>query len=1068
MIQLHIKILKTIAFSIVAAMIMLAAMSNPAFTQDTLKAVIVDGQNNHDWQACTPVMKEILQDSGIFNVDVATSPPKGEPMDNFKPAFNRYDVVVLNYNGDAWPKETQEAFVEYVRSGGGVVVVHAADNAFPKWEEFNEIIGLGGWGGRNEKSGPMVRYRDGKVVRDSSPGRGGTHGPQRAYHVEIRDPDHPITKGLPEKWLHAKDELYAQLRGPARNLHLLATSFSKKTNEHEPVLFTIRYGDGQIFHTVLGHGPYAMNCAGFAFTLQRGSEWAATGKVTLTDVPVNFPTEDEVRFRLQDVSMDEIKSYEYGKSRKALTTLEENIRNASEGQQRQIERQMIELIQADDATFEARQFACRMLRRIGSEASLRILARLLRDEELSHMARFALQGMTSPKVDPILRKALEELEGDLRIGIIGTIAQRGDQKAVRLIARYLGSEDKTLARTAISALGQIGGAGAARVLARADVAEEFDQLRYDSILLCADQLAESDNSARAISLYKRMTNPALPTMIRLAAYRGLVGTDKDNAVPTLISMLKKDEPAFHNAAVGPLLRLVPGSKVTAAMMDAFPGLSDELKEDVLIALANRGDKNVVPRIVEVLPKEAPSVQTAALKALAMVGGARQVPMLAEYALQDGDVGSVAQFALSNLKGKAVDQRILELARQGDDMQKPTLLRSLIVRRTKGAVDVFKQYALHENDEIRREAMIGLTKLASSDDIHALLDLIAQMEDQSAIDDLQKTIVTLAESMQDNEKRTSYFISALSDAQKHLQVALIEIMSKFGGERAAKAVKNIFINDDDQNVRKAAFDALVRWPDAAPIDTLLDTAKRTSIDATRHSALKGYLRMITLLRTDSFEEAMKKYQTAMDVADNPEEMTMVIEAVGQRTHVAVLNFLESYLDDPEVGDKAIETYKEVVKQLESTDADRDAWTLKASHNNGSTKNAIDGNMGTRWDTSTPQEPGMWFQIDLGAERVIEEIKLDTTGSNNDYPRGYEVYLSYNGEDWGNPVAKGKGDGPVTVISIPSKSARYIKLMQTGQVDGLYWSIHELTLKVTGNKAKLKHAHEVLEKLKSEKQ
>lgn len=1065
MIQLHNKIIKTIALSIVAAMVMLAAMSSPVCAQDTLKAVIVDGQNNHDWQACTPVLKDILQNSGIFKVDVATSPPKGKPMDDFKPAFSRYDVVVLNYTGDAWPKDTQEAFVDYVRSGGGVVVVHAANNAFPKWEEFNEIIGLGGWGGRNEKSGPMVRYRDGKVVRDTSPGRGGTHGPQRAYHVEIRDPDHPITKGLPEKWLHAKDELYAQLRGPAKNLHLLATSLSKKTNEHEPVLFTIRYGEGRIFHTVLGHGPYAMNCAGFAFTLQRGFEWAATGKVTLADVPANFPTEDEVRFRLQDVSIDEIKSYGFGTSRKALTTLEENIRNASEGQQRQIEQQMIKLIQAEDATFEAKQFACRMLRRIGSEASLRVLGRLLRNEELSNMARFALQGMASPKVDPILRKALDELEGDLRIGIIGTIAQRGDQKAVRLIARYLGSEDKNLARTAISALGQIGGAGAARALARADVADEFDQLRYDSILLCADQLAESDNTARAISIYKRMTNPALPTMIRLAAYRGLVGTDKDNAVPTLVSMIKKDEPEFHNAAVGPLLRLIPGSKVTAAMMDAFPGLSDELKEDVLIALANRGDKSVVPKIVEILPNQGPSVQTAALKALAMVGGARQVPMLAEYALKDGEVGSVAQFALNNLKGEAADQSILELAKQGDDKLKPTLLRSLNVRRTDGAVDVFKQYALHKNDEIRREAVIGLTKLASSNDIPALLDLIVQMEDQNAIDDLQKAIVTLAESMQDNEKRTTYFVSALDKAPKHLRVTLIDIMGEFGGERAAKAVKNIFINDDDQNVRKAAFDALVSWPDAAPIDTLLDTAKRTSIDATRQSALKGYLRMITLLRTDSFEDALKKYQTAMDVADNAEEKAMVIEAVGQRTHVAVLDFLESYLDDSDVGEKAVAAYKEVVRQLESTDADRDAWTLKASHNNGSIKNAIDGDMGSRWDTGTPQKPGMWFQIDLGAERVIEEIKLDTTGSNGDYPRGYEVYLSFNGEDWGKPVAEGKGDGPVTVVSIPSKSARYIKIVQTGQVDGLFWSIHELTLKVTGNKAKLKHAHEVLEKLES---
>jgi type 1 glutamine amidotransferase len=268
-------------------------------TEAKLKALIIDGQNNHDWKATTAVLKSTLETSGRFTVDVATTPQDGK-LDAFKPDFGAYDVVVSNYNGAAWPEPTRKALEQYVAGGGGFVVVHAADNAFPDWPEYNKMIGLGGWNGRDEKAGPSLRYRDGRVIKDTSPGPGGMHGAVHAYLVETRQTDHPIVSGLPEKWLHAPDELYGRLRGPADHVTVLATAWSAKekggTGEHEPVLFTVDYGKGRVFHTVMGHDVGAMRCVGFMSTFQRGAEWAATGKVTIKK-PDDFPTAEKVSQR---------------------------------------------------------------------------------------------------------------------------------------------------------------------------------------------------------------------------------------------------------------------------------------------------------------------------------------------------------------------------------------------------------------------------------------------------------------------------------------------------------------------------------------------------------------------------------------------------------------------------------------------------------------------------------------------------------------------------------------------------------------------------------------------------
>lgn len=309
-----------------------------------IKALIIDGQNNHDWRSTTDSLRATLQATGRFEVTVSTAPAtqfprvphRGRTPEDaqdivkvkaiFKPAqdqakkaneskwqawspdFANADVVIINYNGRIWPQNVGDNYVKFIKDGGGTVLVHAANNAFAGWNEFSELIGMG-WRKRgfgralkiDPKTGKSYLADDAKLPNDGN----SSHGSKHPFQVTVRAKDHPIMRGIPPVWAHTSDELYHNMRGPLKNLTVLSSSYSdpkqRGTGLHEPMTWEVSYGKGRVIVTSMGHlwpGDMRQNrigslyCVGFQTIFARASEYAATSKVTLL-IPEGFPNADK-------------------------------------------------------------------------------------------------------------------------------------------------------------------------------------------------------------------------------------------------------------------------------------------------------------------------------------------------------------------------------------------------------------------------------------------------------------------------------------------------------------------------------------------------------------------------------------------------------------------------------------------------------------------------------------------------------------------------------------------------------------------------------------------------------
>lgn len=607
---------------IIAAFLALALLAGAAGAQapGKLKVLIVTGQNNHDWRATTPVLKDILERSGRFEVTVNEHPEACTAAD-----FAPYDAILSNYNnynGPRWGAVAEQAFLDFIRRGKGLVVIHAANNAFTDWPEYVALIG-GIWAG------------------------GAGHGQLHPFVVRIADHSHPITRAMSD-FLHGRDELYHRLEMQP-NIHLLATAYSAPekggTGRDEPVARVVDWQGGRCFHNVLGHSEEAMQDAGFVALVQRGTEWAATGRVSVaTDVRTLVPqlgAEDEAaryeaKSRLIAIGeeamaplMELVAGSDArlaGEARDALLWIAQ--RWAGTPKAAGIESALITYADTGRPT-EVRTLAARMLGLLGDAQAVPTLRAMTAEAPLREEARRALMQIPGREVTAALVEMLDSAEPAFAADILHALGARGDWSATPAVVAAAEKGNTGVRLAAVAALGQMGDRTAAEPLW--DIATrgpaELRSAALDAYLRLGDAMLAQRQFHRGLGMFRRALSAPGTEMQQVAALIGLGRAGRPEGVEDIKPFLRGPTRQVQVVAAAALAQ-IPGPGATAALL---AGLKEApaLRLTILGLLGQRGDKEATPTIVAALSDADEGVQLAAVAALGAIGDPSAAPALRE-------------------------------------------------------------------------------------------------------------------------------------------------------------------------------------------------------------------------------------------------------------------------------------------------------------------------------------------------------------------------------------------------------------------------------------------------------
>jgi HEAT repeat protein/type 1 glutamine amidotransferase len=778
-------------------------------------------------------------------------------------ALKGADVLVVFCRRMKLPAEQLAPIRDWCRAGKPVVGIRTASHAFQTWLAFDKEV-LGGDYKGHGRAEPQVR------VTIASAGAG-----------------HPVLAGV-WPWTRA-GKLYRN-PAPAGDVTVLLTGKGK--GGAQPLAWVRTRRGARVFYTSMGL-PDDFQSADFRRLLANALFWTAARPV---------------RRRIAQADLDgafaALRTYDWAKDRQPLAAIDDAIVASHEdaAMKRRIENGLIDVL-TSDAPRAARQFACRRLSVIGSAASVPALAKLLGDDEMSHMARYALERMaTVPAARAALRRALGELKGDLRIGVIGSLARLRDEPSVATLAGLLGGEDESLALASAAALGEIGGRSAADALLRAYRAGgTVADAAAHGLLRCGQRYLDDGDPAAAAAIYKDLHGSSASRAVRLAALRGMVMAAGPAAIPQLAKLLRAGDDASR-ALAGQLVRAIGGGDVTAALVKLLGELPAKGQVVLLDALAARGDPAARPGVLALTRREGAAVRAAAFRALGRLGSADDVKLLARTAADASDPArQAAADSLRRLRGREINAAILALQRTEKPPVRVELIAALADRSASEAAGALFQAARDADANVRLAALRALTVLAGEADFTRLLAILPKAEPPGEYAQAEKALLAVAGRAEDTQTCAAAAVAALDGAATPVRCTLLRALAVLGGAEALAAVRAA-AKDDSADICDAAVRALADWRQPVVLDDLLALAAGADELTHRVLALRGYVRLVGEKKAPP-AEALALLRRAVPFARRAAEKKLIIAALAGVPLPGALEAVEPFQSDKELGGEA---------------------------------------------------------------------------------------------------------------------------------------------------------------------
>lgn len=631
--------------------------------------------------------------------------------------------------------------------------------------------------------------------------------------------------------------------------------------------------------------------AGLGLAAAHASLWAQTN-----------PAAGDIKAKLAE-ALGKLAAYDFGGDNSPLNAISDLV-TASKDQpelRKEIAGRLAGVL-ASGAPQGAKDYACRQLSLIGTADHVPAIAALLADEKLSHMARYALARIPGSAADDALRQALGKVKGKLLAGVINSLGERRDEKAVGDLAKLLGDADPIVAGAAAAALGKIGPA-ATETLGQAlgTAAPGLRPAVAEAYLLCADQWIGQNKREAAIAIYDRIRAADLPRAVRIAATRGAIVARQAAGAALLVEQAKSAE-AWQFALALTLIRELPGAEITKAVTAELGGLPAAKQIAVLAALADRRDATAGPAVLRLAKEGDATVRPAALAALAKLGDASLVPvLLATATTGEGDAARAAAASLASLPGKDVEAALLAAVDQGEAKVRRIVIEVLGQRKVAAATPALLKAAEDADQALRLAAIKSLGDTTAAGDLPALVSILAKAKGGPERAAAEPALATACQRLGDKEVTAEKLVAALPAAGAEAKPALLRVLGQIGGTKALGAVRDA-VQDGSEEVRDTAVRVLGDWQEAAAAESLRNLAKATDSKKYKILALRGFIRLIGHAGTPG-EKKLAMCQEAWGLSERDDEKRLVLGALGGVPSAESLALVVKQLDTPALKNEA---------------------------------------------------------------------------------------------------------------------------------------------------------------------